>query len=82
MSEGDADPVSWFLIEPGWDVVDSSGERVGTVAEVAGDTEKDIFSGLQVATGLLGKQHYVPSEQVGTIVQGRIALTVPKTGLA
>ena len=79
MSDADADPVSWFVIEPGWEVVDSSGDRVGTVAEVAGDTENDIFNGLEVSSGLLGKSHYVPSENVGTIVQGRIALTVSKS---
>ena len=25
------DPVSWFLIEPGWKVVDAGGEGVGSV---------------------------------------------------
>ena len=31
------DPVSWFMIEPGWTVVASNGEEVGSVDEVAGD---------------------------------------------
>ena len=65
-----ADPVSWFLIEPGWQVVDSAGEDVGTVSEVRGDQDKDIFDGLEVD----GK--YVPSEVVGPMVEGRIELTV------
>jgi hypothetical protein len=64
-----ADPVSWLLIEPGWDVVDASGERIGKVDEVLGEREADIWDGLTVD----GK--YVPAEQVGTIVEGRIALT-------
>jgi sporulation protein YlmC with PRC-barrel domain len=81
MSDGADDPVSWFLIEPGWEVVDSGGEKVGTVAEVEGDEENDIFSGLEVSTGLIGKPHYVPSESVGTIVQGRVALTIPKSAV-
>jgi hypothetical protein len=64
-----ADPVSWLLIEPGWDVVDASGERIGKVDEVLGEREADIWDGLTVD----GK--YVPAEQVGTIVEGRITLT-------
>ena len=82
MSDTAGDPVSWFLIEPGWDVVDSAGEKVGTVAEVKGDTESDIFSGLEVSTGLIGKPHSIPSESVGTIVDGRVALTIPKSAVA
>jgi sporulation protein YlmC with PRC-barrel domain len=64
------DPVSWFLIEPGWHVVDSAGVDVGKVSEVRGDEDKDIFDGLVVD----GK--YVPSEVVGPIVEGRIEVTV------
>ena len=32
-----ADPVSWLLIEPGWEVVDANGERIGKVDEVLGE---------------------------------------------
>jgi hypothetical protein len=63
-----ADPVSWLLIERGWEVVDASGEPVGRVDEVRGDEGADIFDGL-VVTGT-----YVPAEQVGTIVDGRVTL--------
>jgi hypothetical protein len=66
-----ADPVSWFLIEPGWQVVDSGGAEVGTVTEVRGAEDEDIFDGLVV------DGRYVPSEVVGTITEGRIELTVP-----
>ena len=69
-----SDPVSWLLIEPGWEVVDSSGERVGKVDEVEGDRENDIFSGLQVAPHLLGKAEFVPAERVGEITEGRVQL--------
>jgi hypothetical protein len=70
------DPVSWFLIEPGWNVVDAMGVEVGTVAEVRGDESTDIFDGLVVSVSALDKK-YVPSEVVGPIVEGRIELTVP-----
>jgi len=63
-----ADPVSWLLIEPGWEVVDGSGESVGKVDEVLGEREADIWDGLTV------DGEYVAAERVGTIVEGRITL--------
>jgi hypothetical protein len=68
------DPVSWFLIEPGWTVVDADGGEVGRVDEVIGDSNADIFNGLAVSTGLLGGAHYVPAESVKRITEGRIEL--------
>ena len=68
-------PVSWLLIEPGWRVVDANGEEVGTVSRVDADEQKDIFSGLELRTGLLGGSEYVPSERVATIVDGQITLS-------
>jgi hypothetical protein len=72
------DPVSWFLIEPGWTVVDATGEDVGTVDEVVGDSSDDIFNGLSISTSLLGRPRYVPSEQVGEITEGRVHLKLSK----
>ena len=73
------DPVSWLVIEPGWEVVGSDGDDVGKVHEVVGDTGKDIFNGLAVSPGLLKTARYVPSEFVGTIEDGRVHLTIPST---
>jgi hypothetical protein len=72
------DPVSWFVIEPGWKVVDAQGEEVGSVDEVVGDSSDDIFNGLSVSMSLLGRPRYVPSEQVGAITQGRVQLKLTK----
>jgi hypothetical protein len=63
-----ADPVSWLMIERGWEVVDASGKRVGKVDEVLGDTEADIWDGLTVSG------EYVAAEDVAEIVEGRITL--------
>jgi hypothetical protein len=76
MSNGD--PVSWFLIEPGWKVVDSAGEEIGTVDEIVGDSSDDIFNGLSISTRLLGKPLYVPSEQVAAITEKEIRLKLSK----
>jgi hypothetical protein len=76
------DPVSWFLIEPGWTVVDSDGREVGSVDEIAGDSSDDIFNGLSISTSLLGKPRYVPSEQVAAITEGRVRLKLSKDEVA
>jgi hypothetical protein len=70
-----SDPVSWFLIERGWEVVGADGESIGKVDEVLGDEERDIFDGLHVAAGLVGEPRYVPAEVVGEITVGRVQLT-------
>lgn len=68
------DPVSWLVIEPGWKVVASDGEHLGSVHEVIGDTGKDIFNGLAVSPGLLKSSKYVPAERVSQIVDGQVEL--------
>jgi hypothetical protein len=73
-----ADPVSWFLIEQGWEVVDAAGENVGKVEEVVGDSGRDIFNGVTIATGLFSRGQYVPAEQVDEITEGRIRLALGK----
>jgi len=70
-------PVSWLVIEPGWSVVSADGEEIGQVDEVVGDASKDIFNGLAVSTGLLGKPKYVPAERVGEIVDGEVRVDLP-----
>ena len=80
MSEGD--PVSWFVIERGWEIVDRDGEPLGKVEETIGDSSHDIFDGLSVSTSLLGAPRYVPAEVVGEIVEGRIRLKLSKDEFA
>ena len=70
------DPVSWLVIEPGWEVVARDGTELGSVHEVIGDTGKDIFNGLAVSPGLLKGSKYVPAERVSAIVEGRVELDV------
>ena len=71
---GSGDPVSWLVVEPGWTVVAADGSEVGKVDELIGDSGKDIFNGIAISTGLLGKPKYVPSERVATITEGRVQL--------
>jgi PRC-barrel domain len=76
VSEDAGAPVSWLLIERGWKVVDSGGKDLGHVEEVVGDSGEDIFNGLTVAHGVLGKPRYVPAERVAEIKQGLVRLSI------
>jgi hypothetical protein len=71
---GSADPVSWLQIEPGWSVVGSDGELVGSVVSVAGDKHEDIFDGLAVDLGDSAPPRYVPGERVGLIFPGKVTV--------
>ena len=71
-----ADPVSWFVVERGWAVSGSDGDKLGTVEEVLGDSSLDIFDGLSVGMGVLGKPRYVPAELVQEIVEGSVHLSI------
>jgi hypothetical protein len=73
-----ADPVSWLMIERGWQVVGNDGSELGKIEETVGDSGRDIFDGLTVGTGLLSKPRYVPSEQVDEIVEGTVKLSLDK----
>jgi hypothetical protein len=77
----DGDPIAWLLIEPGWKVVGSDGNEIGSVVRIDADEQKDIFSGLELRAGLLGGTRYVASERVARIVEGRIELDVTADAL-
>ena len=66
------------MIRPGWKVYASDGTEVGAVDEVTGDDGADIFDGLAVATSALGQPKYFPAEQIATITEGRIDLSLPR----
>jgi uncharacterized protein YrrD len=73
-----AEPVSWLVVERGWSVVAADGTALGNVAEVIGDTGKDIFNGLSVSAGLLKRPKYVPAEKVAEIAEGEVRLALTK----
>jgi hypothetical protein len=76
----DPTPVSWFVIERGWRVVGSDGAELGRVDDIAGDTGKDIFSGIVVSEGLFKSRRFVPAERVTEIVEGEVRVDVGSAG--
>ena len=66
--------VSWKVIEHGWAVAASDGERVGEVFLVVGDKNADIFDGLAITQyggfafhNYADRPHYVEASKVGEI---------------
>lgn len=76
-----ADPVSWLMIRPGWDVYAVDGTKLGEVDLVAGDDTADIFDGLAVATSALGEPRYVAAERVARIEDGSVQLSLTREQL-
>jgi hypothetical protein len=70
------DPVAWKAVEKGWAVYDRDGEQVGTVDEIAGDENADIFDGFGIKTGTFSTVKYVPAEIVESIAVGEVRLKI------
>jgi hypothetical protein len=68
------DQVSWLVIDKGWKVASADGEEVGTIDEVLGDRNADIFDGLAVKTSMFRSPRYVQAERVASIERGRVGL--------
>ena len=69
-------PCSWLMIRQGWRVVAADGTAVGSVAQVQGDKNVDIFDGLSLQTSPAAEPRYVPAESVGAIYDGEVTLTI------
>jgi len=59
--------------------VGSDGEPIGSVVSIAGDKHEDIFDGLAISLDGPPEPRYVPGEQVGLIVTGKVTLRFPST---
>ena len=71
-----AEPVSWYAIERGWNVTTLDGVSLGSVEEVQSDEELDIFHGLSVRVGIGRLPREVPSELVSAIEEGTITVAI------
>ena len=69
-------PASWLTVERGWKVEGPNGEELGKVEETVGDSGRDIFNGLTVASGFFSRARYVPAERVTEIQDGLVRLSV------
>jgi hypothetical protein len=64
--------VAWIAIEAGAVVHADDGSQIGTMREIAGDEEHDIFDGLVVTTPGSETPRYIAAERVKGIWPTRI----------
>ena len=62
-------------------MVTSDDVIVGTVAQVEGDKQSDIFDGLAVESKRPTQIRYVPGEQVAAIYPGEVTLKIASAGI-
>jgi hypothetical protein len=72
----DDQPVSWKTILADTPVYSSDDKEVGTIHEVLGSEQADIFHGIVVRSGLLGKDVVVLAQQVTALADRRIDLAL------
>ena len=71
-----ANPISYMALQKGTPVKTSDGTELGTVAEVVSDVQKDIFSGLEVTSGILSGKRFVPADLVASITDESVELSI------
>jgi hypothetical protein len=69
---------SWLSIAPGWKVMAADGSQIGEVDEAIGDENSDIFDGLSIAMSALGQPRYARADQVASIEQGSVRLSLTR----
>lgn len=68
-------PGSYLTVDAGAPVFSSDGEELGRVEEVVADSATDVFDGLVVATGTLGRDlRFVEGAAVDEIYEGGVVL--------
>jgi hypothetical protein len=72
VSASDRPQVAWIAIEHGAVVCAADGSQIGTMSEVAGDEEHDIFDGLVLTTHDSEAPRYIAAERVKGIWPDRI----------
>ncbi len=68
-------PIAYPLLEKGIPVISSDGEEVGSVHHVVAAAEQDIFHGLVISTGRLGKR-FVPAEDIASLHEHGVDLRI------
>ena len=67
-------PIAWRGVAQNTPVVTSDGEKAGTVADVLGSADEDIFHGLVVHLGRLGHHVLVPADHVRLMTASQVSV--------
>ena len=68
--------IAWTVLDKGHDIVGSDGSKIGTVKDVVGDVEKDIFSGITFSPGLTQDAMFIPADRVAEITREAVHLSI------
>ncbi len=72
--EGEERPVSWRALEPNTPVIAADGTEIGTVQQVQGWDQEDIFHGLVVRRAPQGDDVAIPADQIGEMTSRQITI--------
>jgi hypothetical protein len=67
-------PIAWRAVPEDTPVRSADGEEVGTLADLLGSDVEDIFHGIVVRLGRIGREVFVPADSV-TLLTTRIGPT-------
>ena len=73
-------PIAYEVLDKGVPVYASGGEQVGTVDHVVSAEREDIFHGVVIRTA--SKKHFVPADQVASIHERGVDLTIDAASAA
>ena len=74
-------PIAYPVLQRGVPVISRDGEQVGTVHHVVAAEQQDIFHGLVISTGRLGRR-FVPAEDVAELHERGVDLRIPASEIA
>jgi uncharacterized protein YrrD len=73
-------PGSYITLQPGVAVYSSDGEKLGEIAHVLAETDKDIFDGVVIDTSVLpGGHRFVDAPEVDEIHERGVVLTLDRS---
>ncbi len=79
MDEGN--PIAYPVLDRGVRVISSDGDEVGTVHHVVAAEQQDIFHGLVIDAGRLGRR-FVPAEDIASLHERGVDLRIPAAGIS
>jgi uncharacterized protein YrrD len=70
-------PISYMVLEPRTEVFSSDHQSIGHVAHVLADEAEDVFDGIVIAQGGLGRRHvFADADEVATIYERGVVLSL------
>ena len=69
-------PIAWRAVPQDTPVRTSDGEEVGTVSDLLGSNQEDIFHGIVVHLGRFGHHVFVPADQVSMLTPSNVTVSL------